>query len=281
MKKLLLSSFAVLIYGFTVAQDCTPLMDMGATTPGMNPVSLQGSVAGVPYDEVNTIVIPAEVATGFPPPNDTMDLCNLTINDVIGMPVGYNYEVWAFHNGGAGSQYNVLAQTVDTVHIFVPLTRICIRLTHPSPPASTDMGDGMPDRDTVYVRVAVEGWLDLGIGCNPLGSLGRDTFEIGLPIKDAVYAGVDDNQLNSFSVLNAIPNPANDFTMINFNTPTAGEVSVTMFDALGKMIRSNRFNSVAGINKYPVDLTEMRSGIYIYNITYNGKTISKKLIVNK
>jgi hypothetical protein len=282
MKKLLLFGFSVAFAGIVNAQDCTALIDNSADSIGLNPNPIAGSVAGIPYDEVNTLVLPGRVDNILTPtPGDTISLCAIEILNVIGMPAGYTYDVWAFHTASPTSNYDVLAQTIDTIHLFpTPVTRVCIRLKHPNPPASTDMTDGMMDRDSVKIKVAVGGYIEI-FGCQSAGATATDTFDINLPIKDAIYAGIGDEENNSFTVGANHPNPANEVTYLNFTTPNAGEVTITLFDAVGRNIRNIQMGSNPGANNYALNTSDLRSGVYMYNITFNGKTISKKLIVNR
>jgi hypothetical protein len=285
MKKLLLFAVSVAFAGMVNAQDCTPQIDQSATEVGLNPNPPAGSVQGVPYDEINTLVIPKSVDnTLTPTPGDSIVLCLVEVLSVTGLPPGYTYDVWAFH-GGPGTQYDVMAQTVDTIHIFPNsfTTKVCIRLKNPSPPASSDMTDGLMDRDTADLQIAIAAWADLGFGCTSLLLAGgTDTFNVRLAIKDAVYAGIDDEFDNTtFSVRANHPNPANDLTYINFSTPTAGDVTISLFDAVGRNVRNASFGSYPGVNTYQLNTSDLKSGVYMYNVTYGGKTISKKLIVNR
>jgi hypothetical protein len=285
MKKLLLFAVSAAFAGMVNAQDCTPQIDNAAPLVGLNPNPPAGSVNTVPYDEVNTLVIPKSVDnTLTPAPGDSIVLCEIEVLNVIGMPPGYTYDVWAFR-AGAGSQYDVLAQTVDTIHIFQNTftTKVCIRLKNPTPPASSDMTDGLMDRDTAYIQIAVAAWADLGFGCTSLQAAGgTDTFTVRLAIKDAVYAGIEDEFDNTtFNVRANHPNPANDLTYINFSTPTAGDVTISLFDAVGRNIRNAKVGSSPGVNTYQINTSDLRSGVYMYSVTYGGKTISKKMIVNR
>jgi hypothetical protein len=283
MKKLLLFTVSLAFAGLMQAQDCTSLINLSATTVGLNPNPPVGSYGGINYDEVNTLVIPGQVDnTLSPPPGDSIQLCEIEILNVIGMPSGYSYDVWAFHSGSPTSNYDVLAQTTDTIHIFpTPITRVCIRLKNPFPPGQTDNGDGMLDRDSVNIKVAVGAWADLGFGCSSLvGAGGTDTFDINLCIHSDI-AGVEDPEGNLFTVGNSYPNPASDITAFNFNTPNTGEVFINVFDAVGRNVHSFSGISNVGKNTYGFSTANLKDGVYIYSIGYGGKTISKKLIVNR
>ncbi len=282
MKKLLLFAASVAFVGLANAQDCTALINTSTNIVGLNPNPPIGSIQGVPYDEVNTLVIPGKVDNTLTvPPNDSIQLCAIEILNVIGMPVGYSYDLWAFH-GGAGTNYDVIAQTVDTIHVFTtPVTRVCIRLKNPTPPAPSNGGDGMADRDSVNIKVAVGAWADV-FGCASLvGAGGTDTFDINLCIRDNSTIGIEDQENFGFSVGANYPNPATDATYLNFTTPSSNEVKINLYDAVGRNVYNFVGTSVVGKNVFGISLSDMKDGVYIYSITFGGKTISKKLVVNR
>jgi len=283
MKKLLLFAVSAAFVGLINAQDCTPSIDAGATLPGLNPNPPVGSFQGVNYDEVNTLVIPGRVDnTLTPSPGDSIQLCAIGIVAVQNMPVGYNYDVWAYHS--VSTPYDVLAlpgTTDDTISILqtAPVTRACIRLKNPTPPGQSDNGDGMTDRDSVPITVIVQAYADL-FGCSSLGASARDTFEINLCIHDITF-NVEEQHSNLLKVENNYPNPAIDITTFNFTTPTADEVTINVYDAVGRNVHNFKGVSIAGKNQYGISTSEFQNGVYIYSITYGNKTISKKMIVNK
>ncbi len=283
MKKLLLFAVSIVFVGLTNAQDCTSSINLGANTVGLNPNPPVGSIFGVAYDEVNTLVIPGRVDNTLTvPPGDSINLCAIEILNVIGMPGGYTYDLWAFHSGSPTSNYDVIAQAVDTIHIFTtPITRVCIRLKNPTPPMSSNGTDGMPFKDSVNIKVAVGAWADL-FGCSSLvGAGGTDTFDINLCIRDYDDTGIEDETGSSFTVHANYPNPANDVTYLSFTTPTTGEVTVNVYDAVGRNVRSITGTSNPGKNGLGISTADLRPGVYMYSITFGNKTISKKLIVNR
>jgi hypothetical protein len=74
------------------------------------------------------------------------------------------------------------------------------------------------------------------------------------------------------------PNPFNPVTVIEYTLQTEGKVKLEITDTLGQSIEI-LVNSVkpAGINKVKFDGTNFSSGVYIYSLTSNGKTESKKM----
>lgn len=285
MKKLLLFAASVAFAGLVNAQDCTALINTSANTVGLNPNPPVGSIASTPYDEVNTLVIPNLVDnTITPAPGDSIALCAVGILNVIGMPGGYSYDLWALN--GDGTPYDVIAITGtdhDTIHIAsaAPITRVCIRLKNPTPPMSSNGADGMPNKDSVLIRVAVDAWADV-FGCTSLaGAGGTDTFDIKLCIRDYDDTGIEDMNNFGFAVNANYPNPANDITYLNFTTPTSDEVKINLYDALGRSVYNFKGNSVVGKQSFGISLADMKEGVYIYSITFGGKTISKKLVINR
>jgi hypothetical protein len=112
---------------------------------------------------------------------------------------------------------------------------------------------------------------------------GTANFVVKLPVKAAIYAGIDENEIDHsvFAIYNNYPNPAVDFTNINFTTPNAGKVTITLVDALGRLVHQQNITSKSGLNSLPVNTSSLRNGIYMYTVEYNGKSMTRKLVVNK
>lgn len=281
MKKVLLVLSGAFLSLNMMAQDCTPAIYDTATTLGFVPYPIVGSTEGEAYDEVVTIVIPQKVDnTLTSTPGDSITLCAVSIINVIGMPSGYNYEVWAHHGGNpTAPSYDVLAQTVDTMGVNpnANLTRACLRITNLTPPAPA-----VTPTDTVLVTVVIGAWANI-LSCQDLsGAGGTDTFQLKLPQRSSVYVGIENEIDNSqFNVYSNFPNPANGSTTLSYSTPVAGKVTLTVVDAVGRVVRNINLTSKAGLNTYILNTADMNAGVYMYNITHNGKTITKRMIISK
>ncbi|MDA3860653.1 MAG: alpha/beta hydrolase-fold protein [Melioribacteraceae bacterium] len=83
---------------------------------------------------------------------------------------------------------------------------------------------------------------------------------------------------SDFELMQNYPNPFNPVTVIEYTLQTEGKVKLEITDTLGQSIEI-LVNSVkpAGINKVKFDGTNFSSGVYIYSLTSNGKTESKKM----
>jgi len=78
------------------------------------------------------------------------------------------------------------------------------------------------------------------------------------------------------------PNPFNPTTVINFSIPKAGNVSVKVFDALGREVSTlidKKMN--AGMHSVNWNAANFAAGIYFYNIRVNDFVATKKMVLLK
>ena len=85
-----------------------------------------------------------------------------------------------------------------------------------------------------------------------------------------------------YALLGNYPNPFNPTTKINYSLPQDGEVLLKVFDTLGRDV-ATLVNGFVNSGKHDVvwDGTNYASGIYFYSITFNGKTLNKKMLLMK
>lgn len=86
---------------------------------------------------------------------------------------------------------------------------------------------------------------------------------------------------NDFKVVANIPNPFKNNTEILFTLPNEGNVNLKVFNLLGKEVYNTNFAGSVGDNRIPVSAEKLTSGIYLYTLTYNNTSITKKMIVEK
>ena len=83
-------------------------------------------------------------------------------------------------------------------------------------------------------------------------------------------------------LLQNYPNPFNPTTNISFSLPAVSEVNLSVFNLLGQKvseIHNGRLN--AGEHTFNFDASNLSSGIYIYNLTTDKVSITKKMILIK
>ncbi|MCC6551325.1 MAG: T9SS type A sorting domain-containing protein, partial [Ignavibacteriaceae bacterium] len=102
------------------------------------------------------------------------------------------------------------------------------------------------------------------------GSLKRIHYNGAEPIKD-------------YSLTQNYPNPFNPVTMIEFALPEQSDISLKVYDILGKEIATLASGSYsAGRYTVPFDGTNHASGVYIYKLSYGkGQSITRKMTLLK
>jgi len=99
-----------------------------------------------------------------------------------------------------------------------------------------------------------------------------------------ISVNVEENQNKNYSynLFQNYPNPFNPSTTISFSVPFAQKVELTVYDIMGRKV-ATLFNSVAhaGITNVNFNAAKLASGVYIYSIKTNTKTMTKKLMLLK
>jgi len=88
--------------------------------------------------------------------------------------------------------------------------------------------------------------------------------------------------INSFSLYQNYPNPFNPSTMIKYQIPDAGFVTLKVYDVLGNEV-ALLINEQKQAGRYEIsfDASYFSSGVYIYKITVNDFASAKKMILMK
>jgi hypothetical protein len=92
--------------------------------------------------------------------------------------------------------------------------------------------------------------------------------------------GMKEAEAAKLEVSNPMPNPATSTTLIKYSLPKNGTSKLTVYNTLGKCVLTKKTDAKMGENSYELNVSELASGIYIYSLEFEGKSISKRLIVN-
>jgi hypothetical protein len=114
--------------------------------------------------------------------------------------------------------------------------------------------------------------------------------------QNAIYSAVDDHYfssdgeasglttikaktLNEFSY-SVYPNPAKDYINVGVNNGNKiSDIEVKIYDASGKIIYINLFESVSGYSSLPVSLSDFPKGVYNITVTSENLSGNKRLVV--
>jgi len=88
------------------------------------------------------------------------------------------------------------------------------------------------------------------------------------------------DQLSAFALSNVTPNPWNTQTQISFDLPADGMVSFKVKDYTGKKVISTVDQYTAGQNTIQINRSDLgHSGVYVYELRYEDKVITGKMIL--
>ncbi|MBU2507255.1 MAG: T9SS type A sorting domain-containing protein [Bacteroidetes bacterium] len=99
-----------------------------------------------------------------------------------------------------------------------------------------------------------------------------------------VVVGVEDetNVPTEFSLGQNYPNPFNPLTKIEFAIPEESHVSLKVYDALGKLVRTLVDGKLSiGFHSVDFEASGLPSGVYIYRVVFGNTIESKKMMVLK
>ena len=85
------------------------------------------------------------------------------------------------------------------------------------------------------------------------------------------------NAENTFETFTISPNPSNGFVLVKLST--SEEVKVDLFDIRGRKCFTNTYQNSNTVFNQEVNLGQLEKGIYLLNVTSEGKTATKKVII--
>jgi subtilisin-like proprotein convertase family protein len=84
--------------------------------------------------------------------------------------------------------------------------------------------------------------------------------------------------IKEFDMITVYPNPIEKTFKIAFHLPNVGHVQTTITDALGQVVEKRIIEGGIGSNVYEFNNLNLSKGMYIVNLQYEGKSITKKIV---
>jgi Secretion system C-terminal sorting domain len=98
----------------------------------------------------------------------------------------------------------------------------------------------------------------------------------------AINAGINETANSNAILLQNVPNPAIGSTTVNFEIVNANNVSLSVYDVAGKLVKTiNEGNLSAGKHAITVKTADLDAGIYFYTLTVGDQHLTKKMSVMK
>ncbi|SMO50092.1 T9SS type A sorting domain-containing protein [Gracilimonas mengyeensis] len=117
-------------------------------------------------------------------------------------------------------------------------------------------------------------WSDTG-----QGSLFVNSFSI---VEGGAVSNEREDVARTFALAQNYPNPFNPTTNISFTLEHASNVELTVYDALGREIRTlQQGMKSAGQHTSTFDASELNSGIYLYRLKTEAGTFTRKMMLIK
>lgn len=118
---------------------------------------------------------------------------------------------------------------------------------------------------------------------NDLNNLSDPLYLFELPPEIVSSSGdYINDKLRSFKLSQNYPNPFNPSTNIQFTIPSSSTVSLVVYDILGREVAELLNQPMeSGYHTKRFDGSALASGIYLYKLTVNGTSVTKKMLLVK
>lgn len=133
---------------------------------------------------------------------------------------------------------------------------------------------------------------DVRVSSSPTPEERADISDMEVVVED--LTGVDaDNMRAKYGVempvvsdlqvtqVNVFPNPSMGMFVLKFNLPQNGDTAIRIFNSLGREIYSYELSGFSGEFEDNIDISQNGAGSYFLAVTQNGKTMTKKIILQK
>ena len=101
-------------------------------------------------------------------------------------------------------------------------------------------------------------------------------------VADGIVSVKTDPRPGTMALAQNYPNPFNPSTTIRFSTSKRGSVSLKVFDLLGAQVATVHQGMLdAGEHTVQFDASALRSGVYVYRLEAEGRTMSRRMVVMK
>lgn len=87
------------------------------------------------------------------------------------------------------------------------------------------------------------------------------------------------NSDNDTDYFELVPNPAKEKTTVTIHSNTPGRSSIVLINILGKVVYSGELTADQGTTESNLDLSMLAPGLYMVQVTTNGKLLSQRLVV--
>lgn len=112
---------------------------------------------------------------------------------------------------------------------------------------------------------------------------GRDGVTFLAPVEEFSVSGVKGvHDASGLALMQSVPNPSRDLVEIAYILPTHGEITLVLYDAQGRMVRSLDAGARdAGEHRVRISVSDLADGLYHYRLSAGGRMLNRVLTVVK
>jgi hypothetical protein len=232
-----------LLTGIQVSAQCEP--DTSCTdvnnAGAFCPKILPDIILGEPYETVLTVIPPSE----FEYEGNIFEIAYIEIDSVLNFPPGITYTPNAKRFYGDSAYCVLLSGTPTQKGIFTLKLYV-----------------------TPYIRLPLFGIIK--------GPQTIDNTSVVLTVQDVT--STEFPVAKQFEVLQNAPNPFSQSTRIGFYTPVSDNISLKIYNILGKLIYEESRLVVPGEHSFQFDGSGLLEGSYLYLVTSSSSHQTRKLI---
>ena len=246
-------------------------------------------VNGATWDAA-TRVLNVSVTSNFalPANGNYKAACVLTEDDVTGTGSGWNQSnAYAGGNNGVMGGFEALSNPVPAA------TMVYNHVARAIAPSFNGMANSYPSTvnagETYTMQVSFTlptDWDEtkihiIGMIIDPSGKIdnaGRAT--IAEAVTNGYVAGISDKPTICYlGGMSVYPNPASSAATVNLFIGKASNVTMKLVDFAGKVVSEKEYGSFQGNFQVNVNTSNLKAGVYFVELTADGQTTSKKLII--
>lgn len=139
--------------------------------------------------------------------------------------------------------------------------------------------DRIDDRSEVESFGGAQYTLDLDNHLNPASAASPQKSQQDIPAPTPANL-VATTAAEYFQVLSAFPNPATDYSLLQYALNQSAEVQIDLFDLNGQLVKPLvNAEQAAGVYDLHLVTQDLPAGMYVYRLQINGQLFQQKLVV--
>lgn len=272
--RLLTIAFALCFIALgSLSAQCTPDPN-GPTTPGIYPGdSLPDGTIGMAYSQEIQLVLPRDTTVDVFGTAFSASFCEFEVT-FLNLPPGLTATCnepsckWTIdHTPGVISRGCITISGTPTDSVLDDTLRATVVIT---PGVIDSTNNNFCDTDSLMRQAGMLWPLIQGLLTQP-ASIGLDLEQANMSLADELRAEMN---------LSIAPNPTKDETYVRFNMQQPREVSIDLYDMLGRKVKSIQPNTIlAGTQQIQLTTAQLNPGLYFVkmNINQGEAILSEKL----